>query len=86
VAELVRSPVAPRTKADLLVSWDRVLGLDLQRSVAERALPPGAAELLAERERARAARDFETADRLREKLAEMGVRVTDTAEGQRIKR
>ena len=86
VAELVRSPVAPRTKADLLVSWDRVLGLDLQRSVPERALPPGAAELLAERERARAARDFETADRLREKLAEMGVRVTDTAEGQRIKR
>jgi len=86
VAELVRSPVAPRTKADLLVSWDRVLGLDLQRSVAERALPPGAAELLAERERARAARDFETADRLREKLAEMGVSVTDTAEGQRIKR
>jgi cysteinyl-tRNA synthetase len=86
VAELVRSPVAPRTKADLLVSWDRVLGLDLQRSVAEPALPPGAAELLAERERARAARDFETADRLREKLAEMGVRVTDTVEGQRIKR
>jgi len=86
VAELVRSPVAPRTKADLLVSWDRVLGLDLQRSVPERALPPGAAELLAERERARAARDFETADRLREKLAEMGVSVTDTAEGQRIKR
>src|SRR5256886_1707808 len=86
LAELVHSSAAPRTKADLLESWDRVLGLDLHRTGAEQALPPGAAELLAEREKARAARDFETSDHLRERLAAMGVNVADTTGGQRIKK
>jgi cysteinyl-tRNA synthetase len=86
VAELVHSSAAPRTKADLLESWDRVLGLDLHRTAAEQALPPGAAELLAEREKARAARDFEKSDHLRERLAAMGVNVADTTGGQRIKK
>ncbi|TME20116.1 MAG: cysteine--tRNA ligase, partial [Chloroflexi bacterium] len=86
VAELVHSSAAPRTKADLLESWDRVLGLDLHRTAAEQALPPGAAELLAEREEARAARDFAKSDRLRERLAAMGVNVADTTGGQRIKK
>ena len=85
VAELVRSSLAPRAKADLLSSWDAVLGLDLNRVVAKNALPSGAAELLAERERARAAKDFARSDQLREQLARMGVTVVDTAEGQRVK-
>jgi len=86
VAELVHSSVAPRTKAGLLESWDRVLGLDLHRSASERALPPGAAELLVEREKARAAKDFKKSDHLRERLAAMGVAVLDTTQGQRIKK
>jgi cysteinyl-tRNA synthetase len=86
VAELVHSSAAPRTKADLLESWDRVLGLDLHRTATEQALPPAAAGLLAEREKARAARDFEKSDRLRERLAAMGVNVADTTGGQRIKK
>jgi len=85
VAELVRSDVAPRTKATLLRSWDRVLGLDLDRS-SDDELPEGAAELLAAREEARSAKDFARSDALREKLAALGVAVIDTAEGQRIKR
>jgi len=86
VAALVRSSVAPTTKAELLSSWDAVLGLDLSRSVAERALPPGAAELMEEREKARAAKDFARSDQLRDQLAKMGVAVADTTQGQRIKR
>jgi cysteinyl-tRNA synthetase len=49
-------------------------------------MPPGAAELLAERERARAAKDFARSDQLRQELASLGVDVIDTAQGQRIKR
>jgi cysteinyl-tRNA synthetase len=82
VAELTRSQTAPAVKARLLLSWDRVLGLDLDRSSPEAALPQGAAELLSQRERARAARDFATSDRLRDELAAIGVAVTDTAAGQ----
>ena len=83
VAELVRSDIAPSAKASLLRSWDRVLGLDLDRAPAEPSLPDGASHLLEARERARAKQDFVTSDRMRDELAAMGVEVTDTAEGQR---
>ncbi|HEV2036636.1 MAG TPA: cysteine--tRNA ligase [Candidatus Dormibacteraeota bacterium] len=85
VAELTRSPAAPGAKAALLREWDRVLGLDLDRSVPIQALPDGAAALLEARLKARDAKDFEKSDRLREELAAMGVAVTDTSEGQRWK-
>jgi cysteinyl-tRNA synthetase len=85
VAELSHSAIAPRAKASLLLSWDRVLGLDLQRSSPTVPLPAGASSLLALRENARAAKDFVTSDRLRDELAALGVAVTDSVEGQRWK-
>jgi cysteinyl-tRNA synthetase len=79
VAQLVRSTMPPSTKADLLRDWDHVLGLDLARAGSERALPPGAAELIAEREKARSARDFARSDQLREELKALGVPVLDAS-------
>ena len=84
VSELIRSDLAPGAKARLLIEWDRVLGLDLARAREREALPDGAAVLLSSRERARAAKDFATADRLRNELAAMGVSVTDTPDGQKV--
>ena len=46
-------------------------------------LPPEAASLLEAREAARAARDWAASDRLRDELAEIGVLVEDTRDGQR---
>ena len=83
VAEVGRSDLAPGAKASLLLGWDRVLGLSLDRVLAPAELPPGAAGLLELREKARAAKDYGTSDRLRSELAAMGVIVTDSAEGQR---
>ncbi len=87
LSELVRSPeVAPGAKARLLASWDRVLGLDLDRGAPpDRPLPAGAGELLARREKARAAKDFRRSDELRDELAALGVTVIDTPEGQKVK-
>ena len=85
VFELVHAPVAPATKAALLKSWDRVLGLDLGRGTSLSPLPARAAELLAERERARGAKDFQRSDQLRDELAALGVTVIDTPEGQRVR-
>jgi cysteinyl-tRNA synthetase len=83
VAELAHSDIAPQAKASLLVSWDRVLGLDLDRAPdPEGSLPEGAAALLEARAQARAVKDFATSDRLRDELSALGVAVTDTAEGQ----
>jgi cysteinyl-tRNA synthetase len=85
VSELTRSAIAPVAKAALLRGWDRVLGLDLDRSVPGLELPEGAADLLEARERAREAKDFVRADQLRDELGAAGVAVTDTPEGQRWK-
>ncbi len=85
VAEVMRSGLPGVDKARLLLRWDQVLGLDLDRSAPHLDLPVGARVLLEKREHARAARDFKTADRLRDELSTMGVRVTDTSEGQRWK-
>ena len=83
IAELARSDVPPRARASLLRSWDSVLGLDLDRAQPAISLPDGASALLESRERARAAKDFVTSDRLRNELAALGVAVTDTPDGQR---
>jgi cysteinyl-tRNA synthetase len=47
---------------------------------------PEAEQLLEERERARAERDFATADRKRDQLAELGFEVRDTPEGPKLVR
>jgi cysteinyl-tRNA synthetase len=70
----------PAARFASVAAFDRLLGLDLP-GAAGQALPAGAEELIARREQARAARDFATADRLREELATLGVEVTDTRAG-----
>jgi cysteinyl-tRNA synthetase len=72
--------LAPAARFASVQAFDRFLGLDLDAQVGQR-LPAGAEALIAERERARAARDFAAADRLRDRLAEAGVEVTDTPAG-----
>jgi cysteinyl-tRNA synthetase len=68
----------------------RALGLlrDLDRVLAVLPdetpdLPADAADLLAQRETARAGRDWVASDRLRDELASLGVAVEDTRDGQR---
>ena len=72
--------LAPAARFTAVQAFDRFLGLDLAAQVGQR-LPAGAEALIAERERARAARDFAAADRLRDRLATLGVEVTDTRAG-----
>ncbi|MEC7101624.1 MAG: cysteine--tRNA ligase, partial [Actinomycetota bacterium] len=72
-------------------AWaDRLLGLDLVRRVGQATeadpLPDDILALAAERQEARAQRDFATSDRLRDQLAARGFTVTDTADGQVIDR
>jgi cysteinyl-tRNA synthetase len=85
VAELIHSGGPAGDRATLLRSWDRVLGMDLDRAPADQPLPEGASRLLEAREKARFAKDFATSDRLRSELAALGVAVTDTSQGQRWK-
>ena len=62
-----------------------LLGLESLLARAE-AADPEAERMLQEREEARAARNFDRADRLRDELAERGYEVRDTPEGARLVR
>jgi cysteinyl-tRNA synthetase len=89
VREILRSDLPPDERRWLVLDADIVLGLDLDRvwdagSASDddsAELDPEAAGLVAERTRARAARDWATADALRERLAAMGVEVEDRPDG-----
>ncbi|GII80173.1 cysteine--tRNA ligase [Sphaerisporangium rufum] len=78
--------VAPGSRFETFLHLDQVLGLDLAaevgRAPAAVPLPAGAAELLEARAKAREARDWPAADRLRDELAALGVAVADTPQGQ----
>ena len=63
-----------------------LLGLESLLESPTELADPAAEALVAEREAARAARDFERADRVREQLAELGWEVRDTPDGARLRR
>jgi len=85
--ELARDTDVPAgSKFETFVAADRVFGLDLVKDIgrvpAKPVLPGGASDLLAARAAARDQKDFAASDRLRAELAEIGVAVADTPDGQ----
>jgi cysteinyl-tRNA synthetase len=74
-------PVGPGRVGEML----HALGLEGLMELEERA-PEELQRLAVEREEARAARDFERADRIRDQLAEAGWEIRDTPEGARLVR
>ncbi len=84
--DVVASDLPPAERAALVLSFDRVLGLDLGRLAREGWEPPGEVRaLLAERDAARAAKDFARADAIRAQLLAMGLEVMDTPAGTRVR-
>ena len=81
-----RLDAGERLGAGRLGEMLHALGLEGLLDAREAAVDPRAEQLLEERERARAERDFDRADRLRGELAELGYEVRDTADGARLVR
>jgi cysteinyl-tRNA synthetase len=88
--ELVRSEKgAAADRRELMLAFDEVLGLGLETAEASEAKSesdPRIDALLAERQQARASRDFATADRIREELDSEGLEIIDTPDGSRWRR
>jgi cysteinyl-tRNA synthetase len=80
--------VKKRGLLDLVLDFDRVLGLRLSAAIAAGAetLPADVAALIQQREAARAARDWPAADALREVIRQHGYEVEDTPTGTRWRR
>jgi cysteinyl-tRNA synthetase len=74
--------VGPGRLGEMLYAF----GLESLLEADEEEAPEEIRRLAAEREEARAARDFERADRLRDQLADAGWEVRDTPEGARLVR
>ncbi len=84
VAEANRRPLGGARAA--VVEMLPLLGLEAVSAAEEEQGDPEALEKLAEREVARAERDFERADRLRDELAVLGWEVRDGPQGARLVR
>jgi cysteinyl-tRNA synthetase len=89
VWEVARGELPPAAQRELLLDFDRWLGLGL--ATAEPADARGESDpridaLVAEREAARRARDFAAADRIRAELAAEGIEIEDTRGGPRWRR
>lgn len=94
--ELIKSNVPAPDKYELLLEFDEVLGLGFRQlpETAESAvasapldlsqLPATIQELLAQRQAARLAKDWDAADQFRDKLLAAGYQVLDTATGQQL--
>jgi cysteinyl-tRNA synthetase len=78
--------VSPGEKRALLVSWDHVLGLDLERDAREAWEPDEEVRrLVVDRDAARAAKDYATSDRIRDQLQAKGLEVMDTVDGTKVR-
>ncbi len=92
VWEVARSSdLADRDRRDLLRAFDVVLGLRLAEGAAAEAEPeweqdPKIDGMLAERQAAREAKDWASADRIRDRLSAMQIEIVDTPEGPRWRR
>ena len=73
-------------KRKLLLEFDKVLALDLDREIAVEKLPEEAEILIQRREEARKSKDWQTADRIRNELKAMGIILEDTASGVKWRR
>ena len=84
--QAVSSDLPAEEKYALLASWDRVLGLDLERDAREGWEPTAEMlELVTERDEARARKDYARSDEIRDRLVAMGLEVMDTPEGTQVR-
>jgi cysteinyl-tRNA synthetase len=86
--EFVRSHQNPSDKLAVLFDFDRVFGLKLSEVRPEEPVevPAEVRELVAQREAARKAKNFQEADALRAKIAHLGYDVIDTPQGPKLRR
>ena len=90
--EVARNTNKSKQFADLLLEFDKILGLDLENSkkyLEEQAnieLPEEIEELIAKRKIAREEKDWAESDRIRDILKEKGYQVKDSKEGMTVEK
>jgi len=89
INELLKSDYPKEDILAIVLDFDKVLGLDLEKSVVEKSKPeidPKVEKLLAERILAKKEKDFDKADNLRNEIEKLGYKVLDTKDGQKLEK
>ena len=81
---VARSHLPATVKRELLMDFDRVLGLDLMRPPARAEVPPAVTALVQERNGLRQRKEYWEADAIRERIHPMGYELRDVKGGTNI--
>ena len=86
VWDVVKNPNKSTDFADLLLDFDRVLGVEIEKPVAKKKqdLPEEILELIEKRKKAREEKNWALSDEIRDKLIEKGYNVKDSKDGMEV--
>lgn len=83
--ELLKSGYPPSAKAETLLKFDEVLGLDIKKYLGKKIkAPKEVLELVKKRETARKKKDWKSADKFRAAIERLGFDVEDTPQGTKL--
>jgi len=88
VWKIIKEPRKSKQFRELLIDFDKVLALELDK-VAEKKeeeLPAKVLELMDQRQEARATKDWKRSDEIRDKIKELGYVIEDAAQGAKVKK
>ena len=86
VWEIIRNPIKSKDLYELLLDFDKILGLNLDAEIIEnkQEFPEDIKEIIEQREKARKEKNWAESDRLRDELQARGYSVKDTKNGMEI--
>jgi cysteinyl-tRNA synthetase len=83
---LNNNKLTSKTKLELVLKFDEVLGLKLSEITAAKEIPEEILEIKKLRDKARESKDWKKSDELRDLLASKGYKVFDSKEGSEVKK
>lgn len=88
VWDVVKNPEKSKQFAKLLLEFDKVLGVDIEKNEDKKEieLPQEIKDLLEQRKQARENKDWALSDKIRDELKEKGYMVKDTKEGMTVEK
>lgn len=86
VWDVVKNPIKSKKFADLLLKFDTVLGLDIDKEEKKEEIPEEIKKLLEERKEARLNKNWELSDKLRDEIKDKGYLVKDSKDGMQIEK
>lgn len=79
--DMLNSNYQPSSKRQTIIKFDKVFGSNLNQYKKPVKLTPEIEKLIAERQKARADKDFKKADQIRRELDEQGIKIKDLPDG-----